>query len=482
MSGFDRFEKQIAEGHAESALRDKSVAQHGTRGGYSTFYRYVIIDSIFDPTIVDDAKVAYWEHTLGVTNIKFAKVLPKNTVIAQRVLEGTASATEKPMFLFPFFPPALSLPCNPGEHVWVMFEDKINKQADLGFWMSRIVGPGFVDDVNHTHMPRAMDGSYSPGTKDTFEGNDKPRYGFNLGRVVEDGGVVTSTVETSTVATEDERFYEKLMTESDAGSMRTYEAVPRFRKRPGDVSLEGSNNTLISMGQHRTGAVASYEDDDEKGKIPSLPETDIPGGGNGSIDIVVGRGQTDRTLGRVVTNSLQRAEVAKTTRETTLEEGDPDIDSDRSRVMLTQRSQVDIDLGLDGFNGTLGVSDGPDGDGAVVIKTDKVRLIARSDIELLVSGFTRDGRGRMVSSDKPGSYAAIIIKADGNIIMKPADSGYLFLGGEDADKALVCTDAPAIAANGQVTAAPLITTMGGQFAATGVAGQGKYASKILVKG
>lgn len=491
---FERFGKQIAEGRADLSIRERSDATYATRGAYSTFYRFVVLDVVFDPTSVDEAKVAHWEHTLGVTNIKWARVLPRNAIIAQRVLEGTASSNERPMFLFPFFPPAFSMPANPGEQVWVIFEDRANKQSDIGYWMSRVVGPGFVEDVNHTHMPRAFDSSYVAGTKDAFDGKTEPRYGFNLGKVVEDDGVTTSTVETSTVATENERFYVDLMTQSDAGALRTYEVVPRFKKRPADIALEGANNALIVVGQHRTGPVASYDVDDERGKVPAVPPDDVSGGRSGCIDLVVGRGQTERTLGKVVKNEAQFEEVAKGPRDVQPSEGDPDLDADRSRVMLTQRSRVDIDLGIDGFNRSVTVSggvfqgagqsrveDAQAGDGSVVVKSDKIRLIARSDIEILVSGFTRDSEGRMVAGDDVSSFAALIIKANGDIVLRPAEHGYLKCGGDDADRAVLCTDVPATAADGKVTAAPLITTMGGQFGNTGIAGQGTWASKILVK-
>lgn len=477
-SNFDNFGKQIAEGTSDAALREKSM--HDTHAAsFSTFYRFVVLETIFDPQIVDDKKIAYWEHDLGVRNIKFASVLPRNTIIAQRVAEGSASSNETPMFLFPMLPPALSLPCNPGEHVWVMFENKSIKKSDLGYWVCRIIGPGFVEDVNHTHMPRIFDPSFHPTTKDIHEGNDKPVYEFRPGKVNIDGDTRVSAVETSTLYSTDEDGYQALMQDSDAGKIRQYESVPRYRKRPGDVAFEGTNNSLIVLGQNRTGPVAEYVDD-ENGKTPTVPESDLFGPRAAAIDLVVGRGETEATAGTTVKNSLGNSELGKSQNELVGFEGDPDLKADRSRVLLTQRSKVDSDFSLDGFNGEFSIEDDENGAGSVVIKTDKARIIARSDIEFVVMGFTRDDEGRMIESGNASDHAAIIIKANGDIIFRPSAKGVIKLGGADADKALVCTDAPAINASGQVSAPPLITTMGGLFS-NGVAGQGKFASKILVK-
>jgi hypothetical protein len=478
----EKFDKQLAEGTAEQAIKERALATFDTRASFSTFYRFIIIETIFDPSIVDDKKIAYWEHELGVTNIKFASVLPRNSIIALPVLEGVATATTKPMFLFPFLPPQISLPCNPGEHVWVYFENKTIKKSDLGFWMWRIVGPGFVEDVNHTHLPRMLDPGFHPGTKDLYEGNVQPTYEFRPGQVEITDGERSSVYETSTIAGEDEQAYEKLMTDSDAGRIRHYEAIPRYKKRPEDTVFEGTNNALIVMGRHRRGPVADYDDDELRGKVPKIPEGDIIDDGAAQIDFVVGRGQTPKTLGTVVENSIGKNELGKSSNELAESEGDLDFKNDRTRAIIFQKSRVDVDFGLDGFNGKFSIEDSESGDGAAVIKTDKIRLIARSDIQLIVTGNERDENGNMKSLEDTSKFATLIITAKGDIILQPSDAGFFKIGGPDANKALVCTDdaTPVSQAGGEVTAGPLTTTMGGQFAGTKIPTQGSYAKKILV--
>ena len=514
---YSKLDKHIAEGTAGSTLRTRAAYEHGVTTNLPVFYRYVVLETIFDPTIIDSNKISYFQHALGVSNIQFAAALPRNTIVAKRIIDGNGSSSSPAMFLFPFFPHNLSFPCKPGEHVWVMFENPSGTKNDLGYWMCRIVEPGFVEDVNHTHAPRGNDSSFTPGIKDLFDGTDDPKYEFRNGRGVTLEDNTRMTIAESATISGDEDAYEKLRTDSDGGKLSVYEPVPRYRKRPEDTAYEGNNNTLIVLGTDRTGAVATYRKDNNGIQVvDTIPETDDKNPGAGAIDIVVGRGQTDTTLGKEVDsitlagNASGTKELAKATKDLVEKEGDPDFLNDRSRIYVAQRTKPDTNFGIDTFNAGSKISTGKfqgkssrgntddnklddgNGDAAIVIKSDKLRLIARSDVEILVTGIlTRDDKGRIVANDDTSGYAAIVIKANGDIIFKPSKQGYIKLGGDDATLPLVCGDLPATAADGIVSGAPLITTMGGQFAGAAAvgsdnkavlaAGQAKFASKILVR-
>lgn len=504
-----KLDKQIAEGTARDNLRIRSMYSHGASNDLPLFYRFVIIETIFDPTVIDEARVSYFEHSLGVSNIQYATVLPRNAVVARRVMDSQSSAAEPPMFLFPFFPPAMSFPCQPGQHVWVMFESPSSKKNDVGYWFCRIVEPGFVEDVNHTHPPRANDASFVSTTKDLFDGTSDPKYEFRNGVGDTREGQRYTIAETATLPG-GEDAYEKILTESDGAKLHSYEAVPRFRKRPGDIVLEGSNNSLIVLGRDRTGSAASFKIDNVKGKVVDGSPAGDQLTAAGSVDIVVGRGQTASTLGKEVTNSLQRKEIGKSLQELVESEGDPDFANDRSRIYVAQKTQVDKNFQLELFNQEMGsgkiqgqastggkeknlVIDSASGDGAIVVKADKVRLIARADLEIIVTGqLERDAQGRIVGSTNTDDFAAFIIKSNGDVVVRPSKKGFIKLGGDDADKALVCSDAPVSSVDGVVVGDPLITTMGGFFAGSkpngqnqnGPAlspGQAKFSAKVLVK-
>lgn len=514
-----RLDKQIAEGTAIDTLKKRSVYEHDTVGSMPVMQRFVVLESIFDPSIIDDVKIAYYEHTLAVTNIKYAKVLPRNAIIAKRVIDSRTGDVPGSMFLFPLFPPNLSLPCQPGEHVWVMFENPTGKSMDLGYWMCRIVEPGHVDDVNHTHAPRSLDYTLETSLKQTFDGDSTIDYEFRNGaaKKTKSGTKYTST-ETQLISGKDDE-YEKLMLNSDGGKLQTYEPVPRFKKRPGDIALEGTNNTLIVLGKDRISNVANYSPNVDRGlsvdTLLPVPSTDINSPSAGAIDIVAGRGQTPVTLGQTVESKLVSgqntgfSEILKTQSGASIQEGDPDFLNDKSRIYIAQKTRPDANLRVENINQELSsgtaqgqpptlqieksaIADSANGDGCIIVKSDKLRFIARSDIEILVTSYVeKDENGNYVASNNDEDFAVIAIKANGDIIFRPARHGYIKLGGDDANKGLVCSDAPVSAVGGNISGPPLVTTMGGLFAGSApagddngpalAAGQAKFANKILVK-
>lgn len=477
-----------ARGDAERILSIKARFNQNYLGGAPTFVRMVILEVISDPGVIDTPKLTHWEHNLSVANIKYAGVAPRNSIIAKRVLGNGASASEKTMVLYPFFPPHISLPAKPGEHVWAIFENKDAKVNELGYWMCRIVGPHFVEDVNYSHADRQFDPSFVPGIADTFEGKDDPKYEFPNGVIDQtDDGQRFIVGSTSTISGGDEKAYETLLKETEASKMMKYEAVPRYRKRPGDLAFEGTNNTLIVLGTDRTGPIADYDADPDKGKIPKPHDGDNPDvAGTGIIDLVVGRGQFDDTSGKEVDNSISKKELGKSKKDLVDKEGDPDFQTDRSRVLIAQKTTVDKNFKLDTYNKSKpigsGVEDAGTGDGAIVIKSDKVRIIARSDVQILVegSGAERDDKGRLKDNTDTTKWASITLKASGDVVIVPADKGVIKLGGDDADKAVLCTTVNNKGAGGTVTASPIVDTMAGaQGGADGL--NGTFAKKVLMK-
>mgnify|MGYP001567444818 FL=1 len=492
---FDKIDKHLAEGTADKILATRAAYGHGGDNTQAIFHRFVVLETVFDPTTVDEKKADYFQHKLGVVNIKYAMVLPRNAIVARRVQEGTTSAVEPAMFLFPFFPPAISMPLSPGDHVWVMFEHPTGKSGDLGYWFNRIVEVGFVDDVNHTHSPRALEPSFSPGTKDTADGA-KPVYEFRNGRPAKRDGERYSVTETMHTQG-DADAYEKLMTDSEGGKLMKYEPVPRYRKRPGELAFEGTNNTLIVLGRDRTGAVAKYKDDPDKGAqvVDKIPEDDTPldEKGTGQIDLVVGRGQTEDTGGKIAKSKTVmkgdfQEELDKSKKELVEKEGDPDFKNDRSRILIAQKTKPDknfkIDKVVEKHATKDPVKDKADGGGAIVIKSDKVRLIARQDVVIIVRGIKgseTDDNGNLLDVDTdPDKCASLIIRTNGDIIFTPSKEGIVKLGGDDANLAVLCTKINNQGAGGSVTASPIVDTMAGaQGGADGL--NGTFAKKVLMK-
>jgi hypothetical protein len=253
------------------------------------------------------------------------------------------------------------------------------------------------------------------------------------------------------------------------------------------------------------GSEMCIRDRQQNGPRPSIADSAYFTRSAGSIDLVVGRGQTAPTFGKqtfttTILGSTKdkpglelKHELAKAEDEITPREGDFDVVNDRSRIQISQRTNVDDNYTLADFNSQkFGIEDSIEGDAAIVIKTDKIRLIARSDMQFIVKGFKSANNVIdeiiMNELDDEVNWSTITIKSNGDVIIKPSEKGMIKLGDDNADRALLCTDFPAtlIETPNQTSVsaatAPLLNTMGGKFGGTGISLQGTWASKILVTG
>lgn len=469
------------------------------------FIKMVVMDVVFDPNndLLDQAKLAYWE-ALGIVNSEWINVLPRNTIIAKKVAEDSS-----PLFVFPFFPSHLALPCKPGEFVWAFFEDGNNLSVSRlrAYWMCRVTEPHTVDDVNHTHAPRDFEPTLFPSPKDNYEGNNETIHELRNGPVNKNDR--TTSFEQLVLPSEQDDIFEQLVTKTESSKLVAYESIPRYRKRPGDIAFEGTNNTLIVLGTDRANSIADYQEPTEVEEIikqtlsAAYPANDFKNEA-GSIDLVVGRGQTPETAGVIATTtslvknnqdsvgSEIKKELNKTITEISPTEGNPDWVNDRSRIVLSQRTKVDTKLGVDEHNrqftdesGTQNVTDSDNGDSAIVIKSDKVRIIARSDVQMLVTNYDEEkspaGTNIKRDSSELDKWASITIKRNGDIVFKPSQKGYIRLGADDADRAILCTDKPAIMREGLVSYKPGLISTGAHVVGTGSPGQGTFSKKVLVR-
>jgi hypothetical protein len=467
---------------AEGRLDSTNYVQPHVAG--QVFARMIVLDVISDAnTLPTEDKKKEWQIK-GVRNMQYVDVLPRNTIIAKRVGEDVS-----PMFCFPFFPSHFALPCKPGECVWVMFEKPDAGDTDMAFWFCKIVEPHVADDVNHAHPGRVLEISLNPSTKDRAKNeiNGTAASGENVWHELRNGPVIKIGEKRQTATDniilrgEKEDVFESLIIDSDASKLMTYESVPRFRKRPGDIAIEGSNNTLVVLGTDRKGSINKNDEE-----FPA-----------GSIDMVVGRGQIASTFGKETsTTRMQGAEKSakgpeikkelnKTRDVLEPKEGDPDFINDSSRILVSQRTKVDQNFGLQDYNSSkLKIEDSKSGDAGIVIKSDKVRLIARSDVEILVTGFEnkKAPNGKEIKGEKSSSnWASIVIKSNGDIVITPSEEGVLKLGSDKADKAILCTKSVNSGVGGTVVGKPITTTMGGQVGLPAPdAPTGEWAKKVLI--
>lgn len=478
----------------------------------NVFKRFVVLDVITDRRSLDIKKLNSQFGELGNSYHAGSVVVPRNTIIAKALYDSSLANNEEamnPVLLYPFFPSHLAFPCKPGEHVWAMFES-LTERKTLGYWLCRIVGPDHVDDVNHSHAPREHDytfmKSFVPGSQNEAgtAGNQtptKPRYHYKNGIYRsagpgDDGSPLGDIVDAATAfilsrprlgnatttAFSSESLYEDILSGSSGIKQMLLEPIPRYNKKPGDVAIEGSNNSLIVLGV-------------EESSLTSAAYVDSIGAGN--IDLVAGRGSTVETSGKIADNDLKRKELDKFYDSLSSSEGNIDYSNDRSRILLSQRTKANSSFGLTNYNESPplpgspsrpSLPDSASGDAAIVIKSDKVKIIARSDIQLVVQGFstTTDPLGRDTlkqGNDDVNTWASITIKSNGDIVFTPSKQGFIKLGGDDADRPLMCAAQPAQTFGGIIRAQAVKNTAGGQMGgALGVGPDGKSLSAITTSG
>jgi hypothetical protein len=448
------------------ALRQSKTAAY--------FKRVIVVDVISDPASLNSEDIE--SLTSRVKQDFLVTTLPRNCIIGKHVRSPGNSSYDEEIF-YPFFSSHLSLPVKPGEHVWVFYEGDSEAKQDRGFWLSRIHERRDVEDANYTHSDRQH---FEPAKELTAaekinakqSSDEAYRFSFNNG---------LNTPQTYTLQTDSSNGYDDLYSEAKASNLGNIVAVPRYTSRPGDLTIQGSNNQLISLGTGRISAsdlqAKEYSDEEIIGSTANL----VSGQDKGTIDIVVGRGQTSLTSVSTALNS-RGTEANKTIGiEENLLEGDPDFDTDAARVYLATNTSIDSDFGINlttpaVIGAKVGgieseVNNSQTDKSATLVKADQIRLVARNDIKIVLSD----------PSDSEGMReASITILNSGDIIITPGKQGVIKLGGEDADKAILMTDAPATNAQGQVTATPILTTMGG-LVGTSVAGQGTFSTKVLIK-
>lgn len=397
---------------------DSQTSQQNT-SGQAAFITAKVIDFISDPKTLSQSKIDLLKSS--ATNSALVNSMPVNSIWCQ-IIESNRLDQH---IAYPFFPAHLCFPIKPAEQVWVFY----SAPDQVYYWVCRKPGDYISEDVNYTHIDRIVNRPTSEGApgiepqksaKDAYNGVSSAAPNFPQGK--------TDSVYDKTSG----KFFDDaniIKQSQEYNENFIQEAVPRLVRQPGDFVMQGSNNSTIVLGSS----------DNRVGK--------------GIVDIIAGR-----TLSTsAVVNSRGYSEVDKANPATA---DNPQVGVDAAaRVYLGMNENADYDFGvsIDGISGS--------GSGScVVLKGAQVRLIATNDVKITVGT----------------TGAGIIIKPDGNIVIIPSASGVIKLGGDDADKAILCQTAVQ-AIPGNITAAPVISTAGGIIGAKEIIGTGLFASKVLVK-
>lgn len=340
-----------------------------------------------------------------------AERIPINSCVVRMVSQGADATSSAFVLAMPFFSSHLSMPVKVGETVWVLFDRKVKT---IGYWLSRVHGDMVAEDVNFSHYDRSyapkLDAEEGPGTVEKANKETEtapPADDFpNLSlRQAKDG----------------DNTYDAIAQNNISKSIK-FEPVPRYFKRPGDLVLQGSNNTIISLTTDR----GWKAEDDPSDKVSNAVSGAIDY--SGTVDIVAGRsrwirdGEIKRTVPETRINTRKFTETVKDisqVKKPVRSEGDPDYSVDASRLYVTMRSNVDTNFSLaDQFPRNPGEDEAPEpmtDVAAIVCKSDQIRIIARKDEEKQINGsilIVKEG-----DKQEANDNCSIHMRSDGSILI-----------------------------------------------------------------
>ena len=412
------------------ASRNDIVDQAAREGTFPSLHKAIVMDVIINPAELSDE----YKQQLSsiVNNSELIEVMPVNSVIARLVSNGQGLINVRDTILFPFFSSHIMLPIQPGELVYVIYEDLANFGDKIGYWLTRPHGQGTVEDVNYTHNDRQFDARNNIGFWSTLQKQDIAS--CTAPSFPNGGG--TSTTQTISSDQDNTNTYNIFAQNSPSSKLITPEPVPRWHKRPQELVLQGANNTLIMMGEDRFGHVSGAVD-----SVNGNNRIDQKGF-SGTIDMIVGRGrmmpkaqnihnqnegiasvaasvgppsneEPTGTAPRVIQNARGTFETDKAPFrqkrsdggrvQENKKEGDPDFEIDAARLLISMQTKGDENFGLtdikyptnslnviqpeaSSFSGSENNISGSFNRSYVIQKGDHIRIVARKDPNLNVNG------------------------------------------------------------------------------------------------
>jgi hypothetical protein len=331
-----------------------------TKGNPPQQFRVVVLEVYTEPSFLTEEEKRKIKEQ--VRNPEYVDNMPPNTILGKVITSGENDNFDLPCIFYPYFQSHFMLPVIPGEHVYVIYEDYERDGSSFGKWVTRIHESRAVEDVNYTHADRRFNpelqtqGRTSALASRANNTSQPSTPSFPNGR---------NTVDSYTLppsGSSGGNPYDGIFQQSKASKQHEYEPVPRFTKRADEFVLQGTNNSLIVLGQDRTGPATRSENSQDVKRYA------------GSIDMVVGRARfpvdpnetripTEKsTSGFVVQNSRGKQEIDKTPKDRNKQEnrkeGDPDFVNDAARISQFMNSEVDKNFKLaDSAEGSISYPD-----------------------------------------------------------------------------------------------------------------------------
>jgi hypothetical protein len=429
--------RQIAGGSGQNNVTQQQ--RDFLQGGSApTLQRVVVVDVIYDPTSLTNAEMTALENQ--VANPEMVEGMPFNSIIGRVITNSQDFGHPSLHVFYPLFPTHFQLPVKPGEQVLIMYEDYSGTGNAFGYWLTRPMAARQIEDVNYTHGDRIFDPYNHPR-------NISPSILSSLTASAPTFPNGANTPESYSLSPSGPTNpYNDIVNTASASVIVTVEPVPRLKKRPGDLLLQGSNNAVILLGQDRTGPALRITGSQGKDIVEK----------SGVIDLVTGLGAPRRlptdertdpseanhnpTSPRVIQNVRGQKEVYKTPyksqRTDNPREGDPDFLRDLSRLYLAMKTKGDLNFKIQ-FGGQGGIypssgdnlvqtiedlpSDGQNGQPFAVLKSEQIRLIAKGrDPD---NGPGEHGEIRMIKEGTVNDHdlSLFVMSKEGRIILVGKD-------------------------------------------------------------
>jgi hypothetical protein len=364
-------------------------------GQQPTILRAVVQEVFFDIKSLTDEERDNIKNIVG--NPEFVDLMPPCSILARTITNAQDSIDSTLLVVYPFFSSHISLPIQAGETVFIIYEDYFYLGGSLARWITRPHENFAVEDLNFTHSDRSYDLKNTPTGLSQVRDETPNGTTIDLTPAFPNGAGLPGRYTINPRENSNENPFQQIRSESKSAALQAFEPVPRYNKRPQDLLLHGSNNSMIVLGSDRIGPVRNQT---------SNPPTNEKTSFAGTIDMVSGRGRFPLTVTETqatndkqtscytVENQFRKIENDKVAfqrnKQNNLKEGDPDFVNDAARIYISMGSKADLNFKLDGSveggirypTNTLTVTQPTEvtpqiGNSYVVSKADHIRIIAR---------------------------------------------------------------------------------------------------------
>ena len=342
---------------------------------------------------------------------RFFNRIPDNALIVS-IINTKTNNDSSFLICYPFFSSHIMLPIKPGEVVWVFkyyneeneklakIEDyNIEPKIEKCYWLSRVHGESFSEDLNYTHHDRAfMPTILRNITKDLKIPNyDDEKYSYSASNVNEQRNPTDFSFKSTTrIIVDNEDQYKNFF----------LGPVTRTQKNPGDLVIQGSNNNNIKLsGQiDNIGSVSLVAG---KGKIQ--PRDPKPDELNNASSIEIERFLPNTNLSNIIKNNIGYYENLKYPNfyeenllkdyeySNNFEEGNIDVINDSSLINVSEKFSIIDYINL--YNLTLEQNQGRINPADNVTKELEVTSNKTYEIKNIPKGFYSN------SYDLPGIIA-----------------------------------------------------------------------------